>query len=89
MKGNNGLPCSGTKNTVRGNIWNRIVYICNSIKLFLHLAHFASARADRERFARIGGRNAGDLLGGIDIDGLAIVVAQDLDGGIALVSEGF
>ena len=59
------------------------------VQLFLELADFEAAGADGEVVAGPGGGDAFDGFGGVDVEVAAVVVSQDLDGGVALVGEGF
>ena len=56
-------------------------------KLLLQLADFFAGGADGQVVAREGGGNAGDHIRRVDIHVVAVVVADDLDGGIALIAQ--
>lgn len=55
------------------------ICIGNNGELLLHLSYLVAGGTDRQIISRPGGRNAGDRFGGIDIQIVAVVVAQDLD----------
>lgn len=61
----------------------------NNIQLLLELTDFRSGGADFQIVARPGGGNAGDGLCGVNVHVIPVVVAEDLNGRVALVSQRF
>ena len=60
----------------------------DDVQLLLQLAHLGSRGALLQIVARPGGGDAGDGLGCVDVHVVPVVVAEDLDGRIALVPQG-
>lgn len=55
----------------------------------LHLTDFIAVGADGKVISRPGGRDTGDFLRGIDIDGIPVKGAKDLNGGVSLLPQVF
>lgn len=87
------LPdCRGgvaTENAVLCDFGDAGVYVGDGIELFLHLQHLGPGGAHGQVAAGPGGRDARDLLCGVDVHGIAVIVAQNVNGGIAVVGQGF
>ncbi len=62
------------------------VYLGNSVQLLLQLAYFIAGTACCQVISRPGSGDAGDLLCCVDVHAVAIVVAQDLNGAVALLA---
>lgn len=72
---------------VHADLWNQRIIVGNRIELLLDLAHGVPGGTDAQGVARIGGWNAGDFLRRIDINRVAVVVAEDLNGGVSLIGK--
>lgn len=59
----------------------------NAVQLVLELPHLVTGGADAQVVAGPGGGHAGNQLSGIDVHVIAVVVADDLNGGVTLVSQ--
>ncbi len=60
---------------------------CNPVQLLLHLAHFIPPGANVQVFPGPGSRDAGNFLRLIDIHVASIIVAQNLNRAVILVSQ--
>lgn len=74
------------EDAIGGNFGDGGVSPGNNSELFLHLPYLAAGGTLGQVVSGPGGRDAGDGLGGVDIHIIAVVVAQDLDRGVALVA---
>ena len=63
------------------------VVACNSVQLVLELSDLVAGGADSEIVAGPGGGHTGDEVGRVDIHIISEIIANDFDGGIALVTQ--
>ena len=61
----------------------------DAVDLFLKQADLLSGGALLQAVSRPGGRDAGDGLGSVDIEILSVEGAQDLNGPVAIIAQGF
>ena len=74
---------------VYGDLWNGRVAIGYGVQLFLELLYFATGGSYIQIESGPGAWNAFYGLCGIDIDGIAVIIAQNLGGAVALIGQGF
>ena len=75
-----------TVDTVGRDFRNRRVGAGDDGQLLLHLPDFAAGGTLSQIVARPRGGDAGDGFGGVDVHVVAVVVAENLDGSVALVA---
>lgn len=63
------------------------ICLCDHVELFLHLQNLTSAGPHTQIISRPGGRNTGDLHCRINIDTLSIIIPQNLNRRIPLLSQ--
>lgn len=89
-----GLEChhrflsSRAEDAVRRNSGNGGVDGGDGVQLLLDLLHLLAGGAYGKVITRPGSRDPLDLFGGVDVDGIAVEVAEDLDGAVALFAQG-
>ena len=63
------------------------IMVGDGIQLFLKLFDFLTAASDVQGLAGPGNRNAGDLLGRVDIKIFSVIIAEDLDRRVILIAQ--
>lgn len=73
--------------TVCPDLWDQGIMVGYGIQLLLKLLDFLTAASDVQGLAGPGDRNAGDLLGRVDIKIFPVIIAEDLDRRVILIAQ--
>lgn len=87
LEGTDCVGGEGTVDAVGGDDGDGRVIPGDAVELVLHLQDFFPGRTNGQSISGPGGRNAGDYIRRVDVHIVAVVIAYNLDGGVALVSQ--
>ena len=87
LKNADGFRRCGAVNAVSCESGYCRIVACNAVQLVLQLSDLVAGGTDAEIVAGPGGGHTGDKVGRIDIHIISKIIADDFDGGIALVTQ--
>lgn len=82
------VRCPLPIDTIRGHPWDGGIHRCNHIQLLLHLAHLIPCAANGQVISGPGCRDTGYLFCCVDVDAVAVKIAEDFNGAVPLLSQG-